>query len=65
MRACVDGFVCTAEGVCLRACSLSNPACHAPPLLSFATCLCPPDFLMLFYKRHDFQNVTEQKICVF
>jgi hypothetical protein len=28
---CGYGFVCMESGMCLRACSLANPACNPPP----------------------------------
>ena len=60
----VCSYVCMYVCVHGRACSLTYPACNAPPILSSATYL-TPHFLTLSHKRHDFRKkVTEQKTCV-
>ena len=51
-------------GVCLRACSLTNPACKAHA--TYLRLSAPPYFSSLSHKRQDFRkNVTEYKMRVF
>jgi hypothetical protein len=66
VRACafVCGCGCTDAGVCLRTCSLTNPACNAPPY-----CYLSPiwlhHILTLSHKRHDFREKdAEHKMCI-
>ena len=63
MREC--GCECTGAGVCLRACSLTNPACNAPPYCHVRH-LAASSFSTLSDKRHDFRKkkVTEREMCI-
>jgi hypothetical protein len=60
------GWGCADAGVCLRACSLNNPACNSPPYhLSSAASLAPPCFSTLSHKRNGLRNaVAEHKMRV-
>ena len=61
---CVRAGGCTGAGVCFHACSLSSPACNAPPQ-SFAIFLSAPNFWALSKKRHDIPKiVTEHKTSI-
>ena len=62
MRVCVCG--CTGADVCLRECSLTNPAWNAPPY-----CHLLPVWLhhifSTFHKRHDLRKETlEYEMCI-
>jgi hypothetical protein len=54
----------TDAGMCLCACSLTNPAYNVP-LYCYLRPLAPPHFLTLCYKRHNFQKkFIENKMCI-
>jgi hypothetical protein len=71
VRVCVRAFFfggggCggTSVGICLLACSLTYPVCHAGIILSVAS-LAQPNFSTLSHKQYDFQEkFAEHKICV-